>query len=161
MKYRAPPRPSQRALRNHLAFLSGETVMEQAKPRTFKAGGKQPEGLVNKANQQAARLIGGELYRNARGMMPTPSGGMRPYGLGPNGAGDLIGPIPMVITKEMVGRTVAIYSEVESKTDTGVVAPHQTARIEHLRNLGAIAGVSRNADEFNAIIQAWRRGYGC
>src|SRR5689334_6273474 len=130
--------PSQRYNRVAAAFYAGEAPTEADMRPTVKRG-PQPEGKVNKTGQEWARLRDGELYRNRRGLagyMPPNI----PVGLGPNGAGDLVGPITILITPAMVGRRMAIYSEFESKTDEGVLEPHQISRIEYLRDKGAMAG---------------------
>ena len=39
-------------------------------------------------------------------------------------------------------------------------APHQLERIEHLRNMGAMSGISRGAEDMEAIYNNWRNNYG-
>jgi hypothetical protein len=157
-----PRAPSRRAVRNQLAVMQAmhdntAHVIEQSAVR--KRGGKQPEGKVNEANQQWARIRNGVLYRNRRGMLPLPNGGMLPFGVGPPGSGDLIGYLRVLITPEMVGRTLPIYAEIESKTDSGRLAEHQIKRIEELRDAQAIAGCARSADDCEEILKRWRDGY--
>lgn len=144
--------PSRRQIRNHLAFLAGKTEMEPAKERR---GGPQPEGKVNKAIAEAARLFGVIAWRNRRGMLPLSNGGMLPFGVGPHGASDFMGYTPIKITEQMVGRTVAVATFLESKTDTGVVAPHQQAFIDEVRAHGAIAGVCRSGEDVRAVVREW------
>lgn len=153
MAYRVQ-RPSKRAVRNHLEFLAGGTAMEQAPVRKR---GPQPEGAINKAIIQAARLRGATLYRNRRGMLPLPNGGMLPFGLGPAGYPDNVGYLPITITPGMVGRKVAIFCAIEAKTDTGVLAEHQARVIEELRDAGAIAGVATSATDTDELIRRWER----
>lgn len=153
-------RISKRDVANALTFYSGGTEMKRApepreprqKPR------RQAESSVNDVVKLWASTKGGELYRNSRGMMPLPNGGMRPYGVGPNGSGDLVGPMPVTITPEMVGRTVAIYCELESKTPIGRVQQHQLERISKLRDMGAMAGVVRSAEDANDVYRWWHTG---
>jgi len=147
-------RPTQRAVRNQLEFMRGGTTMEQAKPR-----GKQPESKVNDAVKQWGRLRG-QLYRNRRGMIDLPNGGKMPIGLGPNGAGDNVGWQTVTITPAMLGRKVAIYTEIESKTDSGLLAEHQLARIEEVRDAGGIAFVARSAEDCEEEFNRWRAGEG-
>lgn len=149
--------PSRRQIRNHLAFLAGETKMEAPKSGAERKGGPQPEGKVNKAIIQAGRLYGAKLYRNRRGMLPLPNGGMLPFGLGPAGFPDEVGYLSIRITPDMVGKTVAVFMGVEAKTDTGTVASHQEGALDELRRDGAIAGVARNAEDVLAIIKDWER----
>lgn len=142
-------RHSQRAIQNHLTFLGGGTDIKQARKR-----GKQKESLVNDAGKAWAKLKGGELRRNRQGLVEIRSGVKVPMGLG-TGTLDLVGPIPMRITPAMVGRTIAVYAELEAKTDEGVVAPHQQERVERLRDLGAISGVFRNVADCEVILAKW------
>ena len=149
---RFPTRISQRDSRNLCNFYGGGTVMEAA---PAKKRGPQKETAVNKLNQQWARLKGGELRRNRIGFAEIRPGVKIPFGLG-TGTLDLVGPMPVLITADMVGRTVSIYCEVDSKTDEGVVAPHQLERIEHLRAMGAMSGISRGPDDMERIYNDWR-----
>ena len=154
-------RPSQREVRNAIKGLKalyqgGEAPAFETAPVRAPTG-KQEESKVNDAGREWARTRNGELYRNRRGMVHLASGKMMPIGLGPNGAGDLIGPMTVTITPEMVGRTVAIYSEFESKTPIGRIAPHQLERIQYVTDLGGIAGVCRNAQDFEDAYQRWLR----
>lgn len=147
---------SKRDVRNHLAALdalaNGSTPQfEEA--RSVKRG-PQKEGLVNKANQLWAKLKGGELRRNRQGFAEIRPGVKIPFGLG-TGTLDLVGPIPIRITQAMVGRTISVYAEIESKTEEGVLKPHQQERIEHLRDMGAISGVARNAEDCEVILATW------
>jgi hypothetical protein len=157
-----PRAPSRRAVKNALAgldALANGTAPVFVEARAKRKGGKQPEGKVNEANQQWARIRNGVLYRNRRGMFPLPNGGMLPFGVGPPGSGDLIGYLRILITPEMVGRTLPIYTEIESKTDSGRLAEHQIKRIEELRDVQAIAGCARSADDCEEILKRWRDGY--
>src|SRR5688572_15236286 len=135
-----------------MQFMSGGTEMEQPS-RVPRKTGPQKEGKVNDAGKEWARTRGGELYRNRRGMVTLPNGGMMPIGLGPNGAGDLVGPVTVTVTPSMVGRRIAVYAEFESKTEVGRLAEHQLKRIEYLKDKGALAGCCRNAQDFEDAFQ--------
>lgn len=156
--------PSRRQILNRLAFMAGETTMphtespqqallatDKKKPR------KQAESKVNDAIIKAGRLFGSILFRNRRGMARLEDGGMFPYGLGPNGFPDNCGYTPMKITESMIGKTVAIFTAIEAKTESGVLAPHQAAVIQELKERGCIAGVATKADDVRTIIQEWGR----
>lgn len=155
MKRRYPVRPAQRDVRNLTAFYAGEVTMERAPLSTTpKKPRKQAESRVNKTTQQWGAAKGGALYRNARGLaghLPP----MMPVGVGPPGTGDELGWIPVVISPAMVGRTLPIYCELEDKTETGRLAPHQLARIEYLRDLNAICGCVRSADDCEDAYHRW------
>jgi hypothetical protein len=148
-------RPARRDIRNHLEFLSGGSAMEQAAPR--KKTGRQKESAINDAVQKEARLMfRAELMRNRRGMVDLPGGGKMPFGLGGNGTGDFVGFTPVLITAEMIGRTLPIYTETEQKTKEGRVSEQQAARIEHLHDVNAICGVARQAGDFAELVRRWR-----
>jgi hypothetical protein len=143
-----------------LGFLGGETTMEAPTSPKPRKGGPQPEGKVNDAIIKAGRLFGSILYRNRRGMLPLPRGGMLPFGLGPAGFTDEIGYTPIKITEEMVGRTVAVFPAIEAKTDTVTVASHQQSVIDELKAHGCIAGVATCGEDVRSIIQSWERNRG-
>ena len=103
-----------------------------------------------------ATLKRGVLYRNRRGMVQLANGAMCPMGLGPNGAGDVVGYTLVRITPAMCGRVLPIYTELEGKTPAGRLAPHQLTRIEELRDVNAIAGCVRSQEDANAVYQRWQ-----
>lgn len=150
---RIPRAVSRRAVRNQLAFMGGATTMEVAPSRKT---GRQKESLVNDAVKDWARIRNGVLYRNRRGMVELASGAKMPIGLGPNGTGDLIGYLPVTITADMIGQKVAVFTMIESKTETGRLADHQLARIEEVRDAGGISGCARHADDCEEIYKRWR-----
>lgn len=161
MRRRFPTRVTQRDIKNALigldALHNGTTpeFIEPTRRSSNSTPKRQAESSVNDVVKVWARTKAGELYRNARGMMPTPNGGMRPYGLGPNGAGDLIGPMPVTITPDMVGRVISVYCELESKTPIGRVQQHQLDRIARLRDMGAMAGVVRSIEDADDVYRWW------
>jgi hypothetical protein len=66
---------------------------------------------------------------------------------GVKGLPDYTGYRVKVITPDMVGKKVAIYTAVEGKNgDDGVVSPEQKATIHSIRKDGGIAFVVRSAD---------------
>jgi hypothetical protein len=156
-RLRMPRRVSQRDSRNLCAFYGGATEME-TKPAVKR--GPQKESLVGKANREWASAKGGRLYKNRRGLLDLPNGGKLPIGLGPNGFPDECGYLPVLITPEFIGRTIAVAFFIEDKTEDGVVAPHQLAIIEELRDHGCIAGVSRGVEDTEAIYNNWRNQHG-
>ena len=77
----------------------------------------------------------------------------RPFHAGITGMSDLGGWKPEKVTADMVGTTVAIYTQVEVKDLDGVVSKEQRAWISAVRNAGGRAGVARNAEDLSAIIR--------
>ncbi len=68
------------------------------------------------------------------------------------GSSDLIGWTPKKVTPEMVGKTVAVFTAIEVKTEKGRVTPEQVQFIEQVRKAGGIAGVVRSPEEAERLI---------
>jgi hypothetical protein len=156
MTLKIPKPPSQRSIRNQLAFMGGSAQMEAPSARAGKRG-RQPESKVNDAVKEWARYRGGVLYRNRRGMVQLPSGGQMPVGLGPNGYGDNVGYLTITVTPAMVGRRVAVFAMIESKVRGGA-DDHQLMHIEAVRDAGGIAGCANNAEDCERILLTWKEG---
>lgn len=78
------------------------------------------------------------------------------YGLCP-GSADIIGLVPVEITPDMVGKTVAVFMAVEVK-DEARVQSNQSAFLNMVRERGGIAGVARSVAEALAIVRLGRSG---
>lgn len=76
----------------------------------------------------------------------------RPFRAGVEGMSDLGGWVPVVVTADMVGSTVAVYAQVEVKTDKGRASPEQLAWIEAVSKAGGRAGIARNDDDLTGIL---------
>lgn len=70
------------------------------------------------------------------------------------GSSDLIGVKSVIITPEMIGQKVAIFTAVEVKTATGKASPEQVNFINMINELGGIAFIARNEDEALNFINA-------
>ena len=77
----------------------------------------------------------------------------RPFHAGFEGWSDLGGWVPVTITPEMVGQTVAVYLQAEVK-DKGRVSPDQVKWIDAVNRAGGIAGVVRTHDDLSALLTA-------
>ena len=78
------------------------------------------------------------------------------YGLAP-GSSDLIGPQSVLITPEMFGQRVAIFTAVEVKSERGRLAPEQRRFIDVIQELGGIAGVARSVEEAQRLVTGFTR----
>ena len=107
--------------------------------------------------QQQIRLALGtrsdlRLFRNQVGQLPDPRTG-RPVQFGlARGSADLIGWRTLVITPEMVGQRIAVFTSIEVKTPTGRVRPEQQAWLACVQQCGGIAGVARSIADATQII---------
>lgn len=65
---------------------------------------------------------------------------------------DLIGPTSVIVTPEMLGTRVAIFTAIEVKSSSGRLSKGQGAFIQMVTGLGGRAGVARDCDEARRII---------
>lgn len=107
--------------------------------------------------QQRIRLALGlrpdlRLYRNQVGQLPDPKTG-RPVQFGlARGSADLIGWRTIVVTPEMVGQRIAVFTSIEVKTPTGRLTPAQNAWLAAVHGAGGIAGVARTVSDAHHIV---------
>lgn len=73
------------------------------------------------------------------------------------GSSDLIGWTVVEITPDMVGRKIAVFTAVETKTATGKATTEQLHFINTVRAAGGFSGVARNEQEATGIIQYFTR----
>lgn len=100
--------------------------------------------------------VGNKIERGPRSVRLGPSDVLirdaRPFHAGVEGMSDLGGWVPVVITADMVGSTVALYAQVEVKTGTGRASPAQKAWIDAVNKAGGRAGVARTDEDLTAIL---------
>jgi len=77
----------------------------------------------------------------------------RPFHAGITGMSDLGGWVPVVITPDMVGQTVAVYAQVEVK-DQARPTPEQLKWIAAVTAAGGLAGIAHNISEMSQILTA-------
>ena len=98
---------------------------------------------------------GATVFRNNVGMAKTEDGRQIRYGL-IKGSSDLIGWTPVVITQDMVGMTVGIFTAIEVKSLKGKGPTEaQENFIRQVNNAGGIAGIARTEQEAENIIKPW------
>jgi len=68
------------------------------------------------------------------------------------GSPDLVGWRRVTITPEMVGRQVAIFVGIETKTATGRLSPEQKLFLDQLSKDGALCGVARSPEDAIRIV---------
>ena len=108
--------------------------------------------------QQQIRLAVGtspdaRLFRNQCGALPDPrTGRLVTFGLA-RGSADLIGWRTVVVTPDMVGQRLAVFTSIEVKTPTGRLRPEQRAWLGVVRGAGGVAGVVRSVDDALQIVE--------
>lgn len=92
-------------------------------------------------------------FRNNVGAYKTDAGHYVRYGVGESGGSDLICATPVLITPEMVGQTLAVFTAIEVKTQTGKPTKKQLGFIEAIKRIGGFAGIARSSQEALNIIK--------
>lgn len=107
--------------------------------------------------QQQIRLALGtrpdaRLFRNQVGSLPDPrTGRLVTFGLA-RGSADLIGWRTIVVTPDMVGRRLAVFTSIEIKTPTGRLRADQQAWLTAVQGAGGIAGVARSVTDAEQLL---------
>lgn len=78
----------------------------------------------------------------------------RPFRAGlVKGSSDLIGWDSVVVTQDMVGKRVAIFSAVEVKGPRGKLTEDQANFLRVVKEAGGISGVARSTDEATKLFE--------
>jgi hypothetical protein len=94
---------------------------------------------------------GTELWRkDGRLLLGNP----RVVRLGARGMSDLIGLKCITVTPAMIGRRLAVFVGIETKSARGRVTPEQADFLAMLAELGALEGIARSVDDARAILRA-------
>lgn len=110
------------------------------------------EAAIQQQIRLALSRAGVVAFRNNIGSYMDPKTG-RPikYGVCNPGGSDLLGWTPVVITPDMVGRTVAVFTAVEVKAPAGRATEAQLNFIAQVLKAGGFAGIARSPGEAVAI----------
>ena len=101
----------------------------------------------------AAPSFGARLLRNNVGTLQDIRGNYVKYGLGV-GSSDLIGWTETLITQDMVGRTVAIFTAIEAKMPGKKPTEAQRKFIAAVLRAGGIATVAYSSKDVQHAIEA-------
>jgi hypothetical protein len=105
--------------------------------------GRLPD--VRLFNNPVGEAWTGKIVDRSQGFITLMAPRCVTYGLAP-GSSDLIGLRRVVVTPEMVGRTLALFAAIEVKpAKGGHYQPGQKPFIEFVRDFGGVAGVARSA----------------
>jgi hypothetical protein len=113
--------------------------------------------VLTRARLAASRL-GMKLFRNNSGGFKDDRGTWIRYGVASPGGSDLIGWYPYQIESRDVGRTVAVFVALETKSTRGRATKEQINFIERVRDDGGIAEIIRSDEDVAIIIQLWKPG---
>lgn len=106
------------------------------------------EAAIQQRIRLALSQAGSVMHRNNVGAYKDPqTGRFIQYGVGNPGGSDLIGWTPVVITPDMVGRTVAVFTAVEVKAPKGRPTEHQVNFIAQVLKSGGFAGIARSPQD--------------
>lgn len=112
----------------------------------------QSEAEVSPQIVQAMEASGCQLFRNNRGVAKYGKRWVR-YGVGPNGAADWIGFLPVRITPEMVGQYVAVFVSAETKRPISAeYAKSQFVWRNRVLAAGGIAGITHSWEQGRALV---------
>lgn len=116
------------------------------------AQASQSEAETSPQVVQAMTASGCQLFRNNRGCTKYGQRWVR-YGVGPNGAADWIGFLPVRVTPEMVGHYVAIFVSAETKRPKGAeYDANQFKWRDRVRAAGGIAGITHSWEQGRALV---------
>lgn len=118
----------------------------------------------------ASQTFNSDLWRNNSGGRNTPDEGYLRWGLGniskkwneKLASSDEIGGTPVLITPEMVGKTIFVFTSIEVKKEgwkyTGIKnEPQQKNWIDLIKGRGGIAGFASSVDEYRQIVKDYLR----
>lgn len=95
------------------------------------------------------------LWRNNRGVAVFRVPGKKPrfvhYGVGPDGASDSVGYTKEIITQDMVGKQVAIFTVIEIKTLEGEAREDQIDFVNQVKADGGYGGFANCIEQARKI----------
>lgn len=92
------------------------------------------------------------IWRNNTGAIKDSTGRLVRFGLC-KGSADLVGLTSIVVTPEMVGKKLAVFTAIEVKTATGKATPEQLNFIKRVQELGGLAGIARSIEDAKTITE--------
>lgn len=90
------------------------------------------------------------IFRNNVGGWKDEHGRLIRYGLF-KGSSDLIGLKPIIITEEYLGKKIAQFCAIETKTNLGSLSPAQKRFLNMVRYNGGICGVARENSDIEKL----------
>ena len=103
-------------------------------------------GIMHKI-QLAMSRAGSRLFRNNCGALQDRHGQWIRFGIANPGGSDLIGWTPVRVHKNMIGKTIAVFTAVEAKTRYGMMTEEQSNFIMQVNKQGGIAFVATGSTD--------------
>lgn len=100
-----------------------------------------------------ASQLGAIVWRNNQGAYKDPKGYYIKYGVCNPGGSDLIGYMPLIITEEMIGVKMAIFTALEIKSISGRATQEQINFIDNVNKNGGISAIIRSVDDLDRVIE--------
>lgn len=113
---------------------------------------KQSESTILKKCMMKASELGMRVFRNNVGLARQPNGQVIKYGLA-NGSSDLIGWMPITITADMVGKKVAQFVAIETKSSRGRATDAQINFLKQVDEAGGVAILAKSEKDVEQIIK--------
>jgi VRR-NUC domain len=98
--------------------------------------------------------LGARIFRNNVGRLKDRNGRWVQYGLCV-GSSDLIGYLPVTITPEHVGQTLAVFVAIEAKSATGTLRPEQRQFLNVVHGHGGITCLARSEADAEMTFAPW------
>lgn len=108
--------------------------------------------ILNNIMLLATRLSA-RLFRNNIGSYKSHTGHYIKYGVCNPGGSDLIGWTRVKITDEHVGKTIAVFTAIEVKTENVKPTKEQLNFINVVRASGGYAGIAYDLEEAQTILE--------
>lgn len=112
------------------------------------------EATVLHRTMLALSKLGARVFRNNVGVAVAPKGGIVRYGLC-NGSSDIIGWHTVTITPDMIGKKVAVFVAIETKSEKGRASQEQKNFVERVQEAGGISGIVKSPEEAEVLISKY------
>lgn len=97
-------------------------------------------------NDNGYAVMGGEKTFNKDKTVDVIGGRWLPFGIDP-GSGDLVGWTPVIVTQEMVGKHLAVFTSIEDKSEHDEIREDQYQWARRVREDGGIAKIVRTVGD--------------
>jgi len=110
------------------------------------------EAAIQQQIRLAMSRAGSVMHRNNIGAYRDETGRVIRYGVGNPGGSDLIGWTPVLITHEMVGGMLGVFTAIEVKAPRGRPTDAQLNFLRQVQLGGGIAGIARSTQDALALL---------